>query len=162
VGTTNIYNWPIPDYPDSADGPSSLGALGRAVEDTVNIQNTRRVYYTATASPGVPVGSSSLGGWPNAGGFVGNSSGITVPEAGIYIVSLAATNLSATVTNPRTAVRITIGGGIRGYFPVGSVIAYASYMNALAAGGQVNLFFENNEPALLGTALILNIAKVAA
>lgn len=124
--------------------------------------NNRRVFYQGDATPTIPVGLHSVEGFPSAGGFIGNANGIVVPEAGVYVVHYLCTNLSATITNPLTNLRIGNSLAAIGRFTVGSVSTECSWIAALVANNQINIFFHNQEAGTLGTALRFTITKVSA
>lgn len=162
MGNTPIYGWPYPELGVSADGPAGIGNLGRAAEITLNQIATDRVYFAQQKNHTAGVGISSIGGWTNAGGFVGNASGITVPVAGIYVIYLATVNLSRLTTRPDSNIQITAGGGCQAYIPTGQTNTSAVFMTLCTAGNQINLQFENKETVAFTALMLLNIAKVAA
>lgn len=161
VGSTPIYTWPLPDLPDSADGPTDIGDLGRAIETTVNINNTKRVLYQHQANFNAPVGVNAIGGWPPAGGFVGNATGLTVPEAGLYTVYFGCVNLSRTPTNPLTGLRINSSFGCNAYLVPNQTAGFATITLPCSAGGQINTYFLNQEGVAFTALLQLYVSKVS-
>lgn len=161
MGSTPIYTWPLPDLPDSADGPTDIGDLGRAIETTVNINNTRRVNYGYGGDFVVGVGVNAITGWPNAGGFVGTPTGITVPENGLYTVYLAIVNLSRTPANAASGIRVNSSFGCSAYLVPGQVNTFCSITLPVSAGGAINTYFLNQEGVAMTANLRLYVTKVS-
>lgn len=162
MANTTIFGWRIPDLPGSADGPAGIGNLARDAETTVNALNTKRVYFSEQKNHDAGTGNSNIGGWTNAGGFVGNVNGLTVPEAGIYTFYLGLLNLSRVTANPATGFQITQSQGASIAIRPGDVTGHCSWTGLMAAGGQMNLVWRNRETASIVALMLLTAVKVSA
>lgn len=97
----------------------------------------RLSYYasiTFSIAPGI---DAMLGGWPDQNGFTGNSSGIAVPEDGVYCATLTVSTFSAVVFNRYYLELQGAGRADRtpGYSPSPNVESRISVsMNAAAMG----------------------------
>lgn len=64
------------------------------------LNGVKRLSYYSTISTSVAPGVDQLlGGWASQNGFIGNSSGIAVPDDGVYSATLTVSTFSAVVFN---------------------------------------------------------------
>lgn len=130
----------------------------------------RRVVYDGSkVFSGINPGTdAALGGFPDAGGFLGHSAGLTVPEDGVYSATLVI--FISPGAKGRTYLSLTAASGIAQVYvpntatswPFDENRATVSYNAAtIAAGGVLGVLFGHNNAGTAQVTARLTVIKVS-